>query len=272
MGLGCRPSPTVCRTAGCSEFQPYKCHPLEGTSPGDHRHAFNLRQDGMTGSMGGQQRWKYRSSTDKKYVHLDKYKQDFSVTMYGEVSLDKWEEYNRFFLINTFHNPLRIPSQPLSTIGHVYTSYIYLTQIIQIYVPCTYLINVNPSFLKASCYSAGFKFVFKIYYVGDPSATLWSAFPIKSEERSGVLRREIMIAYGYDLTSSWLWNNCLCLKKIEHICPSKEKKKQKQNLGGKRDHIKSCQRFMLYIKLQLGLYKGNLCTFYFWFRGFTCSF
>lgn len=71
-----------------------------------------------------------------------------------------------------------------------------LTQIIQIYVPCTYLINVSLSLLKASCYSAGFEFVFKIYYVGDPSAILWSAFPIKSEEGSRVLRREIMIAYG----------------------------------------------------------------------------
>lgn len=40
--------------------------------------------------------------------------------MYRDVSIEKWEEYNRFFL-NNFHNLLYIILQRLSIIQYLYT-------------------------------------------------------------------------------------------------------------------------------------------------------
>lgn len=54
--------------------------------------------------------------------------------------------------------------------------------------------------------------------MGDPLAILWSSIIIKSEEGSGILRREIMTAHVPDYEVN------LCLKKWEHICQSKKKK------------------------------------------------
>lgn len=123
------------------------------------------------------------------------------------LSLEKWEEYNHFLLIDNFHNPLYILRQPLSIVQYLYTSYIY-----------TYLNNADLcplhkyeicqyfSLPQASAYSAILEIVLNIYPVDDLLAIFWSSMPIKSEAGSGVLRREIMKVHGYYFIYFWLWN------------------------------------------------------------------
>lgn len=69
-GLGAPAQPHSgwsCRVLG---MPTWPCRPLEGTAPSDHGRAFHLQGGGLTSRLGGQQRWKHRSSTDKNMSTL----------------------------------------------------------------------------------------------------------------------------------------------------------------------------------------------------------
>lgn len=52
-GLGVWAWPHSMQNGGLLRVPALQRHPLEGTAPADHRHTFNLPQDGLIGSLGG---------------------------------------------------------------------------------------------------------------------------------------------------------------------------------------------------------------------------
>lgn len=69
-GLGARAQPHGVRSCRVLGMAARRCRPLEGTAPADHGRAFHLREGGLTSRLGGRQRWKHRSSTDKNMPTL----------------------------------------------------------------------------------------------------------------------------------------------------------------------------------------------------------